>query len=536
MKCPLPSTLAAVRGVKVLLPPPGEVGELFRFIDLAAGYGVNTLMIELGGAMEYKSHPEVNEGWIEYAAEMGEYPGKGAEFQTHTEKNLGWHRNSIHSDNGGGLVVPQAEIRAILDYCEGRGVEVIPEGPSLSHSDYLLTRHPELAERAGDPHPDAYCPSNPATYELLFDILGEVVSLFRPRVVNIGHDELYTACLCPRCKGRGAPELYAADIVRIRDFLASKGVRTMIWAEKLLDAHFIDSGSPCGGAGSATIPELYPCRDLLPDDILMLHWYWSLDRRFDQTYVERGFPFAFGNFSGRGMVAWKERSKAPGFFGYMISNWGRTDMPPVQRNGILADLAYDALMEASPDPDAERPELWGQMFRSLFERRLAASPAGARHLFIRHATSVRMDYRYFVDGFYIKDETYRLGEYRVRLADGSEVVAPVLYGLNISNDSLPWERPRPYDTDAADGNQALAEVAYSTLPVRLGDRTEYIMAIDLPAGAEVSSVTFLPAPGREGAVRYEVLPLPEDEDRWAAGIQDAACEVARFAPANDGEG
>lgn len=498
--CPRP-----MRGVKMLLPPPGKTEDFFRFLDLAAGYGVNTVMIELGGAMEYKTHPEVNEGWLEYAAEMNEYPGKGSELQRHTREKLGWHRNSIHSDNGGGLVVPQSELRAIADDCEAKGIEVIPEVPSLSHSDYLLTRHPELAERAEDPHPDAYCPSNPATYDLLFDLLGEVVGLFRPRVVNIGHDELYSACLCPRCKGRSAPDLYAADIVKIHDFLATKGVRTMMWAEKLLDAHFVDSGAPCGGAGSATIPALFPCRDLLPDDILMLHWYWSLDRRYEQTYIDRGFPFAFGNFSGRGMVGWKERSKAPKFFGTMISNWGRADMPTVQRNGILADLAYGALMEASPDPDAERPELWRRMFRSLFERRLAASPAGTKHLFLRHATETRMDYRHFVDGFYIKDETYKLGDYRVRLADGAEVVAPVLYGLNISNDSLPWELPRPYDTDAADGNAPLAEVAYSTLPVRLGDKTEYIMAVDLPAGAEVASVAFEPAPGRADIVRYTVL-------------------------------
>ena len=41
-------------------------------------------MIEVGGAMEYIRHPEINSGWVEYCMEMTEYSGKTTEVQENT--------------------------------------------------------------------------------------------------------------------------------------------------------------------------------------------------------------------------------------------------------------------------------------------------------------------------------------------------------------------------------------------------------------------------------------------------------------------
>ena len=484
------NNLENMRGVKVLLPPPDQIEELFRFLDIAVHYGANALMIELGGAMEYKRHPEINEGWLEYAAFMGEYSGKGQKIQEETP----WRRNSIHSDNGGGLVLSQDQIRSIAAYARKLGMEVIPEVPCLSHCDYLLTRHRDLAERAEDPYPDTFCPSNPKSYELLFDVLEETIEIFRPSVINIGHDEFYSFGLCPKCKGKPAPGLYADDIRKIHDFLAAKGIRTMIWAEKLLDAHFIDSHVPCGGAEAKDLPATYPAIDLVPRDLLLLHWYWSLDRRFEEEFEKRGFRFAFGNFSGRSIPEWKRRSSADGFFGTMISNWGRSDLPTLQRNGLLADLAFGALLDRTADPDKNREALWDEAFRSLFDLRYGDH---RKRLYIRHATSLSKPYRYFVDGRYIDEKEDGLGAYVITLKDGRQFKAPVLYGYNISCDKREWNPDRPHDTDAYSGMNELAETAYTTLPVRLGERTEYLFGIDLPEDGEVMSCVYRPARGHE---------------------------------------
>ena len=54
----------------------------------------------------------------------------------------------------------------------------------------------EISERQNDPYPDTYCPSNPRSYEITFDILDEVIDVFHPKAINIGHDEFYSICVC----------------------------------------------------------------------------------------------------------------------------------------------------------------------------------------------------------------------------------------------------------------------------------------------------------------------------------------------------
>ena len=37
-------------------------------------YRYNTVILEVGGAMEYKRHPEINESWESYCCEMARIP------------------------------------------------------------------------------------------------------------------------------------------------------------------------------------------------------------------------------------------------------------------------------------------------------------------------------------------------------------------------------------------------------------------------------------------------------------------------------
>lgn len=78
--------------------------------------------------MEYKKHPEINESWLGYCKEMGRYPERADEVQT----MFGWSKNSIHFENGGGAFLPKETVRKFVSYCRERGMEVIPEVPSLS--------------------------------------------------------------------------------------------------------------------------------------------------------------------------------------------------------------------------------------------------------------------------------------------------------------------------------------------------------------------------------------------------------------------
>lgn len=473
------------RGVKAMLPAKEDFGEFKKLIDIMAHFKLNTLMLELGGAMEYKSHPEINEGWIKYAAFMNEYPGKTHE----TNDKCKWYKNSIHSENGGGGVLSQVDIRELIDYASDHGIEVIPEVPSLSHSDYILYAHRELAEIPDDPFPDTYCPSNDKSYKILFDLLDEVIALFRPRIINIGHDEYYLIGVCERCNGRKAEDIYASDICRIHGYLASKGVRTMMWGEKFLDFHFADSKKPWGGAAHGCCPATYKALDLVPRDIIILHWYWALGRKLENEFTSRGFDFAYGNYSGRMIPDFNGRSKARGFSGYILSNWGRSDLLTLQRNGVLADIVFNKLVEESHDPDAEVDAIWDKMFKTLFDLRYSD---GKNYAFIKHTTTAERDFKCFCDGFYIKREEWKLGDYRVTFDNGSVVTVPVVYGENISKSNQNWKTERMYDTDARVSRETLAEIAYTTLPVRNGGRTEYIFGFEIPAGRSIAKIEFAP--------------------------------------------
>lgn len=231
------------RGLKLYLPPKDGLNAFYRIVDMLLYYRYNTVILEVGGAMEYKRHPEINESWESYCREMARYPERADEVQN----MFGWVKNSIHFENGGGSWLTQDTVRELIAYCRARGMEVIPEVPSLSHADYLLNAHPELAERSYDPFPDTYCPSNPDSYKLLFDVMDEVIDVFQPRVMQVGHDEIYSICVCETCRKRDAGELLAEDLTKIHDYLAQRGIRLMYWSEKMLN-HITSWGEGLGGA------------------------------------------------------------------------------------------------------------------------------------------------------------------------------------------------------------------------------------------------------------------------------------------------
>ena len=49
------------RGLKVYLPAPDALEEFYRTVDFLLYYRCNTVIIEVGGAMEYRRHPEIND-------------------------------------------------------------------------------------------------------------------------------------------------------------------------------------------------------------------------------------------------------------------------------------------------------------------------------------------------------------------------------------------------------------------------------------------------------------------------------------------
>ena len=317
-----------LRGVHLYMPGRDEIGFFKDMLTWLASLRYNTLMLEVGGGMAYDRHPEVNAAWERFCHDANTFPGGPGQLQ----ESQSHPKDSIHNELGGASYLTKAEVLEIVRHAQAHGMEVVPELQSLSHAYFMCCAHPEIAERQSDPWPDTYCPSNPKSYELYFDLLDELIEVFRPRMVHIGHDEAYTFGVCERCRGKSGAELLAGDLLKVHDYLSSRGIRTALWGDKLMN--IIAGGSPEGGRARRaqwskqmdyTMPATYAAVDFVPKDMLILNWYWMLDPASPHYFEAKGFQSIFGNF-GDNFGAhifrhWDTLAASENVLGAEVSTW-----------------------------------------------------------------------------------------------------------------------------------------------------------------------------------------------------------------------
>jgi hypothetical protein len=300
--------------------------------DFMALHKYNRLIVEVNAAMRFDRHPELNAGWIELGRNMNA-----------TRRSMLWgpnyfRQNSVHHDTGDGGVLDKEEVADLVRYARQHGIDVIPEVPSLSHSYYLLTRHKELAEVQDAEWPDTYCPLNPQSYELLFDVLDEVIDVFQPKMVHIGHDEWVAPIgVCPRCGGRDHRELFAQDVRRIHAYLAKRGIETGMWGDYLLEK-VRQSGVKImeyrKGYAYRRYGALSPeqVQRLIPKDVVVFNWFWSgdgsgLGGEVNELQIQKwGFRQVYGNMTPQVTTHgdYETRIARAGMLGGAASSWAAT--------------------------------------------------------------------------------------------------------------------------------------------------------------------------------------------------------------------
>ena len=487
------SPICQERGIKLFIPSKRNVPFFKKFVNMLVFYKFNTIMIEVGGAMEYKRHPEINKEWVAYCREMSEYSGKTTVIQ---DKTFPWYKNAIHMENGDGGYLSQDELRGLIQYCKERGFEVIPEVPSLGHCDYLMMGNPDIAERADDPYPDTYCPSNPKSYQILFDVIDEIIDVFEPSIMNIGHDEYYTIGVCEKCRGKSGADLFSADVNKIADYLAAKNVRTMIWGDKLLKNAIVPGSGPFGGAQIkmytpafhiqdgkfiGIMPATYQAIDKIYKDIEILHWNWGLAENLEDELFEADLHIRYGNFESYLFPNWR-RHMSKGSRGAIISNWSTLNETILQRNGIFFNIAYSYVMFWDPDyreenfetiRDAVMKSLYNIKNPELQECRVCQDSPHPSFIEITYNTDYHPAYQWFVDGVFPEDSVYEIGEVRFLYADGMTADFPVKYGENIGFRYASWERVMDDSQAMYKMDNHLIETTYSTCPVQDGKQTYY---------------------------------------------------------------
>lgn len=323
------------RGLKLYLPGRANIPFFKRLIsDFMLAQKYNTLIMELNAGMRLESHPELNSGWLELVADTNRSRLNYPPGALH-----GREQNSCHQDTADGTFLEKQEVLELADWVRSQGIELVPELPSFTHSYYLLSRYKELSEVPGDKWPDTYCPSNPATYELLFDVYDEYLDLLKPKLLHIGHDELFAPVgLCPRCKDRDIGERYGEDVSRIHEHLQAKGVRVAMWGDMLLPEvrgkGLQPKRAPDGWsyqvAGGLTREQV---KRYVPADTLIFNWFWHKEEGLwseeegennEALLDAMGYEQIFGNLDPS-IQNYQARSKRRTVLGGAPSAWFATN-------------------------------------------------------------------------------------------------------------------------------------------------------------------------------------------------------------------
>jgi len=371
------------RGVHLPLPGPSQVDyfrRLIRWLVVPARY--NAVIIEVAGGMEFIRHPEINETWRrEHARAVA------------GERSMPGHFSMVAP----GETLSQEETRALVAELKALDLDVIPEVQSLSHVQYLTLAHPEIAEIAGEvdntapvnlfeaDQPDAkvpscYCPSNPASYALIDDVVAEILDVFEPQTyVHLGHDEVYELGVCPTCSTKDAAQLFADDVNHLCALVAERGLRPMIWSDML------QPDAPYRAAAAI---------EQLPADLVMMDfiWYFNRERDIEPYLLGAGREVVFGNLYASHFPRWQARSAQQGIVGGQVSTWIALDDEAMAREGKYFDIAMVGVMLWSDRYHRHhRPSLAGRIATLLTD--LRSRMTGATDLDTHDASAVLLDQR-----------------------------------------------------------------------------------------------------------------------------------------------
>lgn len=174
------------------------IDEALRFIQAAASFKINVLLVEYGSRFPFESHPQLRD--------------------------------------------PQAftvaEIERLNAAAKDAGIEIIPLQQSIAHLEYAL-RQPHLAHlRERRERPNLLCPAHPESIPLFKSLARDVIARHpEAKHFHLGGDEARKIGACERCSpmakrdGRGA--LYGRYIGECARWLLEKGLRPIVWDDTL---------------------------------------------------------------------------------------------------------------------------------------------------------------------------------------------------------------------------------------------------------------------------------------------------------------
>ncbi|RFS24784.1 glycoside hydrolase [Chitinophaga silvatica] len=264
-----------VKGLLLSVPPPEDVPMLCKFIkDALKAEGVNTLVLRIGYAYRFKSHPELGEGNI----------------------------------------ISEKDLKQIALACKDAGIRFIPMMNLLAHQSEqsemlpLLKHYPQFDESPdyGPPVPwkdggmfvfysKCLCPQHPDLFSVIFPLMDELIEVSGADAFHVELDEAWIIGYdkCPRCGGRDKAELFAGYVNALHQHLKEKKCQMWMWSDRLIDGKVTNLL-----AWQASMNNTARAIDMIPKDIMICDWKYEDAPPTPGYFAVKGFnvlPSACGN-------------------------------------------------------------------------------------------------------------------------------------------------------------------------------------------------------------------------------------------------
>lgn len=204
------------------------VDEIRRTLDLMREHDLNV----------FHWHLTDNEGW---RLQIDRYPkltSVGAVRKVSSKRTTTMGLDVVDGDYGP-FFYTKDQVRDIVRHASGLGIRVVPEIEIPGHSAAAIRAYPELG-CTGRWNSGDYCLGKESTFEMLRNIIDEVVELFPGDVIHIGGDECAGLNWkeCADCQARirelgleTPHDLQGWATKRFAEYLGKKGRRLMGWDE-----------------------------------------------------------------------------------------------------------------------------------------------------------------------------------------------------------------------------------------------------------------------------------------------------------------
>ncbi|MDR0537383.1 MAG: family 20 glycosylhydrolase [Tannerellaceae bacterium] len=318
-----------IRGLAIAAPAPDGLDNFLRFVENElAPAGFNLIILRVDWNYKYKSHPELSA------------------------------TNPL----------TDADVKKIVSLCKKHKIALAPQINLLGHQSWanrtgmLLSQYPEFDETphvktenyTGWPNDDglyckSYCPLHPDLHKIVFALIDEITDVFESDYFHAGMDEVFYIgdSHCPRCSGHNKAELFAGEAIRLRNHLAERNKRLMIWGDRLID------GETTGiGEWEASTNDTHPAIDLIPKDIFICDWHYDRPEKTPVYFAMKGFDVA--------ICPWNKPNVAMQELDDMLS-FRKSATPQMREHyqGIIATVwsgnenFLKRYYETPSDPDAE---------------------------------------------------------------------------------------------------------------------------------------------------------------------------------------